>query len=206
MSNHNGKTGTWSGAEAPSSTSTSLIERLQAQEPDAWGDFSKLYGSLVYDWARRWGLQPNDAADIVQQVFQSVAVSINRFRNDRPGDSFRAWLKTVTNNAVRNHFRQTATRPEATGGTDAYEHLRRFPAPLPEDTQESREADEIKMSHRLLEVLKANFTEQTWQVFWQVTMDRRQPGDVAEEFGMSVGAVYMAKSRVLRRLRQELDD
>src|SRR5262249_40117518 len=79
-------------ADAPGSTSTSLLQRLRARDPVAWERLCQIYGPLVYRWARSSGLQDTDAADVVQEVFRSVAVSLDHFHHDAPTDSFRGWL------------------------------------------------------------------------------------------------------------------
>src|SRR5437763_16651665 len=99
-------------------TSLSLLERVRANQPSAWERLVELSAPLVCHWCRRCGLSPEDTADVFQEVFRSVAEHIDGFRRDRPGDSFRGWLRAITGNKVRDHFRRRRGRPEAAGGSD----------------------------------------------------------------------------------------
>ena len=188
--------------DTASSTSYSLLQRACGHDPRAWQRISDLYVPLVYGWVRKSGLQESDAADIVQEVFQSLAARLETFRHDRPGDSFYGWLYTITRNKIRDHFRNGAGWPGAAGGTAANVQLRELPAESSEEEADQLTAD---LARRAAELMKVDFEQRTWQVFWRIVVDQARPADVAEEFGMSAAAVYQAKSRVLRHLRRELD-
>src|SRR5207249_1709645 len=101
------------------STSRSLLQRVQANEPAAWDRLVSLYGPLVCHWCRRMGLPAQEIADVFQEVFQAVAAHLNRFHRDRPADTFRGWLRTITKNKVRDHYRRRRHEPQAAGGTEA---------------------------------------------------------------------------------------
>ncbi len=188
--------------ETFSSTSLSLLERACEQDPDAWRRLSRIYGPLVYRWARQAGLQENDASDLAQEVFGVVATRINAFRHDRPGDSFRGWLYSITRNKVRDHFRDLARRPDAAGGTQAYDKLNELPQ---ESTDQEISKATADLAHRALELMRVDFEPQSWQVAWRIIVEGDTPASIAYDLQMSVAAVYQAKSRVLRRLRQELN-
>ena len=195
------------GSQIPSTTSTGLLERVRAQEPDAWRSLVELYGPLVFDWCRRKGLQPEDAADVTQEVFQAVAANIATFRKDRPGDSFRKWLWTITQNKLNDFLRSRGAQPEATGGSEAQARLLAVPEQSsPSDPSARSAADLAPLLARALDSVRAEFEPTTWQAFWQTTVDGRLPADVAADLGVSVNAVYKAKSRVLRRLRELLGE
>src|SRR5690242_19701971 len=100
-------------------TSLTLLERLRANEPDAWRLMVRLYTPLVHTWCGRFGLRGADAADVAQEAFRTAAARMDQFRRDRPGDTFRGWLRAVTRTAALMHFRQQARQPQAAGGTDA---------------------------------------------------------------------------------------
>jgi RNA polymerase sigma-70 factor (ECF subfamily) len=144
---------------------------------------------------------PEDAADIVQEVFTAVARSADTFQRRNPSDSFRAWLATIARNKIRDHFRRQRDAPAAKGGTAVQQQLQQLPEP---DEPEEASQVESLLSHRALELVRVEFEERTWQAFWRTGVDGEFPADVAEDLGMSVFAVYQAKSRVLRRLRREL--
>ena len=144
--------------------------------------------------------------DIVQDVFASVAGSINDYRGDSPRGGFRAWLSTITRRRISDHFRATLNQPAAEGGTEARARLLRVPEPtLPPDGEGL--ADESTLVWQsVVELVRGEFEASTWQAFWRVAVDAVRPADAAKELGMSIPAVYKAKSRVLCRLRQALGD
>jgi RNA polymerase sigma-70 factor (ECF subfamily) len=187
-------------------TSLSLLQRLKARDADAWDRLVMLYAPLVCFWCRKLDLPEQDTADVLQDVFQAVAANIANFRKDRPGDTFRGWLRVITQNKVFDHFRRTGREPQGAGGTEANLRLAQFPAldDSVDDTTERR-AHQL-LIHRALDLIRAEFTSRTWQAFWRVTVDGLCALDVANELSMRPGAVRVAKSRVLRRLRQELGE
>jgi RNA polymerase sigma-70 factor (ECF subfamily) len=189
-----------------SSTSQSLLQRAKANDPAAWHRLSKIYGPDVYRWARQSGVQSSDARDIVQEVFRAVARTIGDFRKEKPGHAFRGWLWTITKNKVRDHFRSQSLRPAAEGGTEAQRKLQELPEAVPDSSDEATSSKVTgSLAHRAITLMQTDFEEQTWQAFWKTVVEERSPADVAAELGMSLSAVYQAKSRVLRRLRQELN-
>ncbi len=199
------------GSADPGSISSTLLERVRARRPEAWQRLVDLYGPVVYRWCRQSGVGRDDAADVVQEVFTSVATHVADFRREAPGDSFAAWLGTITRNKVRDWFRRRRGRPEAQGGTDAYEHLLQIsecsePCISKTTSTGGRLDADGGLSHRGLELIRAEFENRTWEAFWRAAIQRQYPADVADDLGISVNAVYKAKSRVLRRLRQELGD
>lgn len=192
----------------PSSISSTLLERVRAERPEAWERLVDLYGPVVYGWCRQSGLGPEDAADLVQEVFTAVATHVADFRRDRPGDSFTAWLRTIAGNKIRDLYRRRHGKPEARGGTDAQQHMAAIDQPVEPSDQDRRADGELEawLSRRGLQLVRAEFENRTWEAFWRTAVEGQAPADVAEDLGMSVQAVYKAKSRVLRRLRQELGD
>jgi RNA polymerase sigma-70 factor (ECF subfamily) len=183
-------------------TSISLLNRLREGQSDAWQRLARMYAALVYAWCRRFDLAREDTADVVQEVFRAVHGSLSSFRHDRPGDSFRGWLWTITRSKIQDHFRGRQDRPQAPGGTDAYRQLQEVPAA--EDTSGTSASPFGDLGRRAIELMRQDFAEPTWRAFWETTVDGRSPDEVARELGMTVGGVYQAKSRVLRRLRAEL--
>jgi RNA polymerase sigma-70 factor (ECF subfamily) len=196
----------------PSSTSTSrsLLERVQRDDPEAWDRLVALYAPLVLHWCQRWQLPRQDVADVFQEVFRAVAGHIRAFHKDHPGDTFRGWLRTITRNKVHDHFRRQQREPRGVGGSEAQARLAALPAPvLPEETTDNpavEEAAERSLLRRALELIRDEFEERTWQAFWRTTVDGQAPRDVAADLAMSPGAVRVAKCRVLHRLREELGD
>lgn len=188
-------------------TSLSLLYRLKANEAAAWDRLVLLYAPLVYHWCRKLQLPDQDAADIFQDVFQSLAAKITTFRKEQPGDTFRGWLRTITHNKVYDHFRRQGREPQAAGGTEAnirFSQLESLEQTANDDDDEEQAYQQLV--RRALEMIREDFTPRTWQAFWRVTVDGQRPVDIAEELKMRPGAVRVAKSRVLQRLRQELGE
>src|SRR5262245_26251506 len=190
---------------AGAATSRSLLARLHTNDPAAWDRLVTLYAPLVWSWCRKLNLATQDMADVLQEVFKSVAGRYQTFHKDRPGDTFRGWLRTITKNKVHDHFRRLQREPPGAGGTDAQFRWSQLPEPAWDD--EASNGDEHQqLFHRALALIQAEFEERTWRAFWAVVVDGRSPQEVADELGMSPGAVRVAKCRVLQRLRQELGD
>src|SRR5262249_40914941 len=114
---------------AETATSRSLLMQLQDGQPAAWERVTSLYAPLVYRWCREMRLAEQDMPAVFHQVFQSVAAHTRSFHKDRPGDTFRHWLRAITRNKVRDHFRRSARQAQAAGGTDAQIYFSQLPAP-----------------------------------------------------------------------------
>lgn len=187
-------------------TSPSLLGRVLANEPAAWNRLVVLYAPLVWHWCRACGLQEQDQADIFQDVFQAVASHLNQFQRSAQG-TFRGWLRTITRNKIYDLFRRRQREPVGAGGSDAQRWLNQVAGPnaLAEDSQEEKAAEQ-SLIHRALDLIRAEFTERTWQAFWRTAVDEQDSVAVAEDLGMSPGAVRVAKCRVLQRLREALGD
>jgi RNA polymerase sigma-70 factor (ECF subfamily) len=189
-----------------SSTSHTLLERVKLRQPEAWRRLVELYGPIVYRWCRRYRLFPDDAADIVQEVFANVARHVDRFEHRTQHGGFRSWLSTITHNEVCDFLRREQRQAQGRGGTDAQEHLAQIPEPPePSDLTDLNE-DRQLISRRALELVRVEFENRTWEAFQRAVLEGQYPADIAADLGISVNAVYKAKSRVLRRLRQELDE
>jgi RNA polymerase sigma-70 factor (ECF subfamily) len=185
-------------------TPLSLLERLRANEPDAWSRLVQLYRPLVLSWCRRGGVPDADAEDVAQEVFAATAGGLARFRRDRPGDTFRGWLRTVTRNQVLLHFRKNRGRPQAEGGSDAWQQLQGVADPLADDAGDGPELSQLY--RRAVEQVRGQFEESTWRAFWLSAIEGRSPATLADELGMTAAAIRQCKSRVLRRLREEMGD
>jgi RNA polymerase sigma-70 factor (ECF subfamily) len=195
------------GSQHSSATSRSLLARVQADEPQAWERLVTLYAPLVLHWCRHRGLQDQDVADVFQEVFQAVVSHVAGFRRDRPGDTFRGWLRRITQNKLRDHFRKRGGEAQGVGGSSARDRLAQLPGPEPaEDEPALDEAVERALFARALELIRAEFEERTWAAFWGTAVEGRAAKDVAADLAMTPGAVRVAKSRVLHRLRAELGD
>jgi RNA polymerase sigma-70 factor (ECF subfamily) len=188
-------------------TSLSLLQRIRNGDSSGWRHVIDLYSPLVQHWCRRWGVDGADADDIQQEVFKAAAESIDNFRRDREGDTFRGWLRVITRHRVLAFWRSRSRQPDAHGGSEALQRLQEIPEAATDAVDDPEEASQFSaLVQRALGQLRGEFEPRTWQAFWRVTVDGLQAADVAVELGTTANAVRMAKSRVLRRLREELGD
>src|SRR5436305_2067412 len=190
-----------SGQAPMSDTSASLLERLRTQPDDrAWRRLVDLYTPLLHGWLRRYGVRPEDAEDLVQEVLGVVVRELPGFRHDQRRGAFRCWLRTILVHRLRAFWRSARARPVA----DADGVLDQLEDP---DSGLSRLWDEEHDRHvlrRLLELIEHDFEPATWQAFRRVVLDGLRPAAAAAELGVSVNAVLIAKSRILSRLREEM--
>ena len=145
---------------------------------------------------------------MVQEVFGAVAAHLEQFRRDRPEDSFGAWLRTIAQNKVRDHFRRGHRELAAEGGSDAYRHILEL-SESPEDASSLADCwgiDQQFLQRAMEAVARVDFADSTWEAFWRVVVLGQSPAEVAAVMGLGLHGVYTAKSRVLKRLRQELKD
>jgi RNA polymerase sigma-70 factor (ECF subfamily) len=190
-----------------STTSSSLLQRLRANNQEAWQRIVALYTPLVHFWCGRWGIARQDADDLVQEVFQAAASSLDRFRRDRPGDSFRSWLRGIAHHRAMTYLRQRLQQPQAAGGSEALHQMQAIAdsdpsSPLDDDPPSERRA----LFLRAAEMVRAEFEERTWRFFWQTAVEGRSPVDVAQDHNATPAAVRKAKSRVLHRLKEEIGE
>ncbi len=184
--------------------SNPFLEGIQRLDPNQWSRLVETFGPIVYRWCRLSGVPESDSADVVQDVFSSVARGIAGFERKKETGSFRSWLATITRNRVRDHFRKAAVREQAEGGTEAFERLQQKADSL----DDSIDGDSISspLVRQLLKSVEAEFETRTWQAFWMTTIDNKPASLVAETTGLSVASVYQSKSRVLRRLRMVMSE
>jgi RNA polymerase sigma-70 factor (ECF subfamily) len=189
-----------------SATSLTLLERARANEPGAWDRLVGLYAPLVWHWCSAAGLQPADADDAVQEVLLLAAANLASFRRDRPGDTFRGWLRTLTRNSLVTFLRRRARQPVGPGGTDAGLKLQEVADARVELPEEDGAPQLQGLYRRALELVRSEFEERTWQMFWLTVVEDREASAVAEQFGVTSAAVRKARSRVLHRLKLEVGD
>lgn len=186
-------------------TRASLVLKLRdGTDHAAWQEFMKLYGPVVYGFARKRGLQDADAADLMQDVMRSVSSAIGRLDYDRSQGTFRGWLFTITRNRVFNFLSARRLRPQGSGDTAMNRQLDAQSA-----TTDGADVWELEYQRRLaslaMERVKKEFQETTWQAFWLTAVEGNSAADVSKKIGMSTGAIYVAKSRVLARLKEEVE-
>jgi RNA polymerase sigma-70 factor, ECF subfamily len=155
-------------------------------------------------FVRRGSPGTRRVADVSQEVFAVVASSLAKYRPDRPGASFRGWMRGIARHKLQHHVRQR--REPAVGGTDARKRLEQIPAPDDDLELSESPSDVTALYQRALRHVQHHFEQRTWTAFWRVTIESRSTAEVAAELGISANAVRLAKSHVLRRLREEMGD
>ena len=185
-------------------TRPSLLARVRdVRNGDAWSEFVAIYSPLVYRYSRRRGLQSTDAADVTQDVFRAIARSIRRFEYDPSRGRFRAWLITVTRSKLRDFLARREGEAQGAGGTVAQDRLEAVASLDDEEAFVEGEYRRCLFDWAAKEI-RGEFEETTWQAFWQTNVEGKPTQEVAASLGISAGAVYIARSRVLARLKQKI--
>ena len=184
-------------------TSLSLLDRLKVARPESsdWKRLQGVYLPLILRWLGQVPGLGDESADLAQEVLVVVFREVPRFDRHREG-SFRAWLRQVTVNKVRNYRRQRQRRP-AVGLDPADGFLERLSDPNGNLAREWDRAHDKHVVEKLLTIVQSDFTPTTWEAFRRFGIDGVPSRRVAEELGLSENAVILAKSRVLKRLREE---
>jgi RNA polymerase sigma-70 factor (ECF subfamily) len=186
-------------------TSVSLLERLRGRPDNAtWKQLVDLYTPLLRGWLRRHLVPHEDVDDLVQEVLAVLVRELPTFQYDPGRGSFRGWLRAITVNRLRNFWRARKTRPLATGDSDLARKLAELEDPHSTLSQIWNQDHDRHVTNRLLETIAGEFEGPSWQAFRRLAIDGAKPSIVAAELGISLTAVYLAKFRVLKRLRQEI--
>jgi RNA polymerase sigma-70 factor (ECF subfamily) len=189
-------------AESPNTRASLLVRLRDARDDQAWSQFVGLYAPLIYGYARKQGLQDADAADVTQDALRAVAGAVGKLEYDPKRGTFRSWLFTIVRNKLRNWHDAKGRQHSGTGGTAAQELLQQLPAPE-EDVWEQEY--QRRLFAWAIERIRGEFQETTWRAFWQTAVDGKCGKEVASALGITVAAVYLAKSRVLARLKEEIE-
>lgn len=185
-------------------TSKSLLERVRSTEDDtSWTRLVRLYSPLIAKWLRTYSAPQQDIDDLVQEVLAVVIKDIPRFSHAGNVGSFRSWLRTIVANRMRSFWRAGRCRPIATGNDDMLKVIEQIEDAESDLTRQWNEQHDRHILTTLLELMESEFQPVTVQAFRKVTLDGESADSVAKELGITVAAVYIAKSRVLRRLRDE---
>lgn len=184
-----------------------MLRQAVAGDDDGWRRLVTTYGPVVYTWSRRAGLKSHDAADVVQEVLRSVARNLPQFRRERSGDTFRGWLRRITQRRIVDYRRRLGREPAAVGGSTAQSRLAEHVDPIHDDASHDGLGGIIRAQDRLaISQVQAEFADRNWQIFWRTVVDEEDTADVAREFNVSTNVVRLAKSRILKRLRQVMQD
>ncbi len=189
--------------QTPATRASLIVKLRDPSDKTAWSEFVALYEPLVYRLARQKGLQDADAHDLCQEVFRAVAQAVDRWEQGR--GSFRGWLSRIARNLLINFLTRRQFQFRGSGATSVMELLDALPA---HDLSASAlfEAEyQRRVFQWAADDVRGEFTPSTWQAFWQTAVEDRSPSQVAVELGLSVGAVYIARSRVLARLKNRIE-
>src|SRR5262245_51821201 len=190
--------------DSPLTRASLLVQIRDGSNHAAWREFVQLYSPVVYGFARKRGLQDADAADLMQDVMRSVSSAIGRLDYDRRQGTFRGWLFTITRNKVFNFLTARRGRPQGSGDTATNRLLETQP-----EANDGVDDWETEYQRRLaslaMEQVKPEFQATTWRAFWLTAVEGQPAAEAAQQTGLSPGAVYVAKSRVLARLKQEVE-
>ncbi|MCS7468781.1 RNA polymerase sigma factor [Stieleria sp. ICT_E10.1] len=191
-------------SESPVTRATLLLRLRDANDHEAWSDFLRDYGPMLYRFVRSRGLQDADAADIVQDVFRRVGSAIGRLEYDKEKGGFRSWLFTITRNRLYSYFEKRKKAGPSGNDTAQLELL----SQAADDRNELSEQWELEHLRSLaaiaMKIVEENSDPKTWSAFRITAVEGRPAAEAAKELSMSTGAIYVAKSRVTARLRAEI--
>jgi RNA polymerase sigma factor (sigma-70 family) len=187
-------------------TRPSLLVRLKDHaDQAAWDEFAQVYTPVVYRLALRRGMQHADAEDLVQQVLTAVAKAIDRWQTDPARGQFRTWLHRVAQNLIINALSRAAP-DRGSGDPSIFEHLHQQAA------DEGPASDLVRMEFRrevfrwAADEIRQEFQPTTWDAFWLTAVEEQDVVEVAQRLGLSCGAIYAARSRVMRRLKKKVSE
>jgi RNA polymerase sigma-70 factor (ECF subfamily) len=186
-------------AEFPATRASLLVRLRDAQDAEAWSHFVDLYGPLIYGYARKQGFQDADAADLSQEVFRAVAGAVGRLEYDPQRGLFRNWLFTIVRHKLLNW--REGRRLRGRGETGTQRLLEQLPSPNGREEEWEREWQD-RLFAWACEQVRVDVSESTWQAFWKTAVDGVPGKQAAAELGLSVAAVYLARGRVLGRLKE----
>ena len=191
--------------EAPETRQSLLLRLRDSQDHQAWTEFLAIYEPLIYRLATRNGFQDADARELTQEVLLAVAGAIDRWNPDPKRGSFRSWLFRIARNLMINFLAKRRSRPLAIGDTDFNRLLSEQPAAESDESHYFDQEYKRQTFHWAAEQIRPEFHENTWQAFWLTSVDGEAVKEVAAKLNMSVGSVYVSRSRVMARLRKEIE-
>jgi len=188
----------------PATNETLLARVRDPQDREAWAEFVSIYRPLLYRVGRRYGLQDVDAQNLVQEVLQKVTRQVERWESGKPSGGLRRWLAAVARNTAIDAIRRV--RPDAArGGTSVHEQLQDV-AEQPDSSEAELRRELDRQAFRWAAArIHDEFTDSTWSAFWRTMVEGESCSDVAESSGRTIGSVYTARSRVMQRLKEEVN-
>lgn len=191
-------------SHVPDTRYSLLVKLRDVTDGPAWTEFLEIYRPVIHRLARRKGFQDADAEDVTQEAFAAVARAIDRWHENPARGPFRAWLFTIARNLMINSLNKSRRTPRATGDDEVQRALAAIPAPCESDWRQFERECEHSVFQWAAEQIRDEFREATWQAFWRTAVLGESVADTAAQLGISAGAVYVAKSRVMARLKQKV--
>ncbi len=187
-------------------THASLVLRLRdPHDEEAWCEFVEIYEPLIYSLVRRKGFQHADAAELTQDVLLAVVRAVDRWQPDPRRGSFRGWLATIARRLMINFLSSPARRLAGSGRTSVLERLLEQPDPDPDESR----VFHLELKRRVFDWaarrVRTRVQPANWEAFWRTAVEARPIDDVARELGVTPGTVYVARSRIMRQLRSEVE-
>jgi RNA polymerase sigma factor (sigma-70 family) len=189
--------------ESPGTRPSLLVRIRDPGDREAWRQFVALYAPLIHGLSRRRGLQDADAADLTQEVLRAVAAAAPTLVYDPARGSFRGWLYTVTCRKIHDYRGKHLHRERGSGDSATHRLLNEQPAPDDEEGRWERDY-QSHLFALAAEQVRDGFEATTWRAFWLLAVEGKSGEEAAQNLGMSVGAVYVARSRVLARLKKQV--
>jgi RNA polymerase sigma-70 factor (ECF subfamily) len=190
----------------PTTRASLLLRLCDSEDHEAWVEFVTLYEPVIYRILRQHGLQDADARDVMQELLLAVSRSVERWNPSKECGTFRGWLRRVARNLVINWLEQRGRRAVAAGGSSLQAMLDMLPATDLQDTVEFDRELRRALFHRAAEQVRGEVHQETWQAFWETAIAENSPAETAKKLGMTIGAVRVAKCRVLARLRAAVSE
>ena len=182
-------------------TSLSLLDGLRENQSEAWSRLVDLWTPLLFGYCRSRRFSTDDAEEIVQEVLKRVFQGLQGFQRNGRDQRFRFWIMAILRNVIADFYKRTATRPGAVGGSDNMVAVGAIADPV--DASESEWFSPARIMTRLLDVIKADFSEQNWRAFELVKLENHTNREAAEKLGMKENAVRQAIFRIRKRLEEE---
>jgi RNA polymerase sigma-70 factor (ECF subfamily) len=186
-------------------TRQSLLIRAQTGEADAWKDLTDLYRPLIIGWLNRQGVPASDLEDLSQEVLVRVVKHLPGFQHSGHRGAFRSWLRTIVCSRTADYWRAVDAGTQAQGGSGAIAALQQIADPDSDLNRQWDEEHDRYVLNCLLDLVEEEFEPVTLQAFRRLALDGVSGAEAAQELELSVAAVYVAKSRVLARIRQEAE-
>ena len=189
-------------SDLPGTRASMLVRLRDPGDREAWSQFVALYAPLIHGLARKRGLQDADAADLTQEVLHAVAGSVGGLVYDPARGTFRGWLYTIARRKIHDFFGSRQRREQGSGDSATLQLLEEQPAQ--EEEQRWERDCQQQVFNLAAEQVRGSFEPATWQAFWLLAVEGKSGEEASRITGLSVGAVYVAKSRVLARLKQRI--